>query len=79
MKNFTKMFLAANLLTVFAFSVHAQSVGINSTGDAPNSKAILDLSSTSKGFLPPRMTFLEKTAITSPPRRIDDMVYQLRN
>jgi uncharacterized protein (TIGR02145 family) len=42
-------------------------VGINSTGDAPNSKAILDLSSTTKGFLPPRMTFSERTAITSPP------------
>ena len=67
MKNFIKIFLAACLLTVFALGVNAQSVGINATGDAPNSKAILDLSSTSKGFLPPRMTYLEKTAITSPP------------
>jgi uncharacterized protein (TIGR02145 family) len=41
--------------------------GINTTGSSPDSKAILDLSSTTKGFLPPRMTFLEKTAITSPP------------
>jgi len=67
MKKFTKIFLATCVLTVFAFSVNAQSVGINATGDAPNSKAILDLSSTTKGFLPPRMTFSEKTAITSPP------------
>ncbi len=67
MKKFIKIFLAACLLMVFALGVHAQSVGINATGDAPNSKAILDLSSTSKGFLPPRMTFLEKAAITSPP------------
>jgi len=43
------------------------STGINITGSSPDSKAILDLSSTTKGFLPPRMTFLEKTAITSPP------------
>ncbi len=67
MKNFTKLFLAACMITGFAFSLNAQSVGINSDGSSPNSKAILDLSSTSKGFLPPRMTFLEKTAITSPP------------
>jgi uncharacterized protein (TIGR02145 family) len=41
--------------------------GINTIGSSPDSKAILDVSSTTKGFLPPRMTFLEKTAITSPP------------
>ncbi len=67
MKNFTKMFLAACIITVFAFSVHAQSVGINSTGDAPNSKAMLDVSSTTQGFLPPRMTYAQRVAITSPP------------
>ena len=53
MKNFTKMFLAACLLTVFAFSVHAQSVGINADGSAPNGSAMLDVSSTTKGFLAP--------------------------
>ncbi|MEI7725933.1 MAG: fibronectin type III domain-containing protein [Bacteroidota bacterium] len=41
--------------------------GINTSGSSPDSKAILDLSSTTKGFLPPHMTYLEKTAITSPP------------
>jgi uncharacterized protein (TIGR02145 family) len=66
MKNFTKMFLAACLLSVFAFSVNAQSVGINATGDAPNGSAMLDVSSTSKGLLPPRMTYAQKIAITSP-------------
>jgi len=66
MKNFTKLFLAACLFTGFAFSVNAQSVGINSTGDAPNSSAMLDVSSTTKGFLPPRMTAAEIALITSP-------------
>ena len=65
MKNFTKMFLATCLLTVFAFSLNAQSVGINATGDAPNGSAMLDVSSTSKGFLPPRMTTDQRNAIPS--------------
>jgi hypothetical protein len=37
MRNFTKMLLAVSLLTVFAFGLHAQSVGINSNGSSPNS------------------------------------------
>jgi uncharacterized protein (TIGR02145 family) len=66
MKNFTKMFLAACLFTGFAVSLNAQSVGINSTGDAPNSSAMLDVSSTNKGFLPPRMTTAQIIAIQNP-------------
>ena len=67
MKNFTKMFLAAFIITGFAFSVNAQGVSINSTGEEPNSKAILDVSSTTQGFLPPRMTYAQRIAITDPP------------
>jgi hypothetical protein len=49
----------------FAFvSVHAQrGIGTNT----PNSAAILELKSSTKGFLPPRLTMSEATAITSPP------------
>jgi uncharacterized protein (TIGR02145 family) len=39
-------------------------------GDNPytiNSKAVLDVESTSKGFLPPRMTKVQRDAIVSPP------------
>ena len=32
----------------------------------PSSKAVLDLTSTTKGFLPPRMTTVQRDAITSP-------------
>jgi len=39
-------------------------VGINST--TPNASAILDVVSTDKGFLPPRMTTTQKNAIASP-------------
>ena len=33
----------------------------------PNAKAILDLTSTTLGFLPPRMTESQRNAISSPP------------
>ncbi len=44
-------------------STYAQ-IGIGTA--TPNTSAKLDVSSTSKGFLPPRMTDAQKTAITSP-------------
>jgi microcystin-dependent protein len=40
------------------------SVGVGTT--APNSKAALDVSSNTKGFLPPRMTLAERNAISAP-------------
>jgi hypothetical protein len=39
-------------------------VGINST--SPNASAILDVASTSSGFLPPRMTNAQRVAISTP-------------
>lgn len=36
------------------------------TASAPDAKAVLDASSTTKGFLPPRMTEAQRDAITSP-------------
>ena len=36
-------------------------------GASPNALAVLDLTSTTKGFLPPRMTDTQRTAISSPP------------
>lgn len=44
----------------------AQNIGINSTGAAPNSSAMLDVSSTQKGFLLPRMTAVQRNSIASP-------------
>jgi hypothetical protein len=55
------------LLTIFAtVATTAQSVGINADGSAANATAILDLKSTTKGFLPPRMTYSQRETITSP-------------
>lgn len=41
-----------------------RNIGIGTT--IPNAKAILDISSTTQGFLPPRMTTKQRTAISSP-------------
>ena len=43
------------------------------SGSTPSTKAILDLTSTTKGFLPPRMTTTQRDAITSVPAGL--MVY----
>lgn len=51
----------------------AQSVGINTNGNPPDPSAILDLSSTSKGMLIPRMASWERASISSPAQGL--MVY----
>lgn len=51
--------------------MQAQSVGIGTA--VPNSKALLDISSTTKGVLFPRMTTIQRFSITSPP--VGLMVY----
>lgn len=56
-------FIALSLL--FATTLFAQ-VGISSTSITPNSSSILELRSTTLGFLPPRMTTTERDAISSP-------------
>jgi len=44
----------------------AQGVGVNETGENPHPSAILDASSTSKGFVPPRMTSVQRDLIEGP-------------
>lgn len=65
--------LAATLLLT-ALSAASQ-VSVNSSGLPPHEDAMLDVSSTSKGFLPPRMTSAERDAIASPPKGL--MIYNL--
>ena len=55
-------------------SAYAQNVGINSTGAAPDGTAMLDVASTTKGFLAPRMTSAQRVAIATPATGL--MVYQ---
>lgn len=49
-------------------------VSINTTGATPDASAMLDVSSTQKGLLPPRMTQAQRTAIAAPATGL--IVYQ---
>jgi hypothetical protein len=60
-----KIFLTGALMISMFAQAFAQ-VGINADNSPPNSSAMLDVNSTSKGFLPPRMTMVQRDAITSP-------------
>jgi hypothetical protein len=49
------------------FFVDASNDNIGIGTGTPNSKALIDMTSTTKGFLPPRMTGAQAEAISSPP------------
>ncbi len=70
MKKCTLIFL----MLLFSATTFAQSVGINSDGSTPNPSAMLDVKSTSKGFLAPRMTAEQRGLISSPATGL--LVYQ---
>ena len=59
-----KVFIFFLLLTL-AITANGQ-VGINTDGSQPDNSAILDAKSTTKGFLPPRVTTTQMNAIASP-------------
>ena len=55
------------LITAVSSQLYAQNgVGINPTGAAAHPSAVLDASSTTQGFLPPRMTETQRDAILNP-------------
>ncbi len=64
------LFVSLFLFTTLTFS---QNVGIKADGTAPDNSAMLEVGSTEKGFLMPRMTTDEIAAITSPANGL--MVY----
>jgi mucin-19 len=69
MKTITKKKQFVLLFFTFHFSLFtllAQNVAINTTGSPANPSAMLDVSSTTSGFLPPRMTSTQMNAISSP-------------
>jgi hypothetical protein len=51
---------------VVSMTAIAQSVAINTDGSAADASAILDLQSTTSGFLPPRMTAAQRDDIANP-------------
>jgi len=67
------------LFAVCSFSVkaNAQSLSINTDGSVANSSAMLDIKSTNKGMLIPRMTLVNRIAIASPATGL--LIYQTDN
>jgi len=60
-----KIYLLISLFALTAFMVHSQNnTGIGTT--TPDASSLLDLTSTNKGMLIPRMTGAQRTAISSP-------------
>jgi hypothetical protein len=66
--------VAILLIVLSSGAANAQGVGINATGAAADTSALLDLSSTSKGLLPPRMSSVQRSAIVLPATGL--VVYQ---
>ena len=65
MKHFNLILLVIYSCLLTAFT-HAQNIGINSDGSLPDASAILDIKSTDKGMLVPRMTTSQRDNITNP-------------
>jgi hypothetical protein len=72
MKNTLLLFATALLLGIQSYA--QTGVAINTTGAEPDNSAMLDVSSTQKGILIPRMTEEQRTAIASPAKGL--LVYQ---
>lgn len=73
MKNFILPFL----IVAFSTASFAQNVGIGSATFTPSADALLELRSTSSGFLMPKMTEAERDLISSPNEGL--MIYQTNN
>ncbi len=61
-----KQIFTAILGTLLMFSAQSQNIAINESGNQPDTSAMLDISSTTKGFLTPRMTKAQRNAIALP-------------
>src|SRR3954471_17463167 len=61
-----RLFVPLSIVIFLHLNAAGQSVSINTTGASAASTAILDVTSTSKGILIPRMNKTQKNGITSP-------------
>ena len=61
-----KKYFLIFILSRFPFFSYCQNVGINKDGSSPDPSAMLDVKSTDKGLLLPRMTTIQRIAIASP-------------
>ena len=74
MTKLLRLVLAVFIAGTVHSNITAQSVGINTTGAVADASAILDVTSTTKGMLIPRMDKTEKNAIAAPANGL--MVFQ---
>ncbi len=74
MTKFLRLVLAMCIATILHFTANAQSVSINTTGAVAAPSAILDVTSTLKGVLVPRMDKPAKNLIAAPANGL--LVYQ---
>lgn len=75
MKHTLLLFAVALLLSIKTFA--QTGVAINTTGNEPDNSAMLDVSSTEKGMLVPRITKAQRDAIGSPATGL--LIYQTDN
>jgi hypothetical protein len=61
-----KQFLSVIMITICGYHSNAQSLAINTDGSTANTSALLDVKSTLKGVLIPRMNRTERNAIATP-------------
>ena len=74
MKKTSTLFICFTfLLSLFTQHIFSQSVGIGTT--APDSSAILEVDASNQGFLPPRLTTVQRNAIFSPAEGL--MIYNI--
>jgi uncharacterized protein (TIGR02145 family) len=66
MNTLSRLFAATGLILLYSAAPLFSQVGINSDSGAPDNSAMLDVKSTSKGVLIPRLTQMQIEAITPP-------------
>ncbi len=75
MINYSKVLFSLSFLLLLTLQSSAQGVGINEGSGSPDPSAILDVSSTTKGQLLPRMTTEQRDAIENPAQSL--LIYNI--
>jgi hypothetical protein len=66
MSRISLSFILAMMLSIIITAGYSQGVAINGSNTPPDPSAMLDVESTTKGFLPPRVTSTQRAAILAP-------------
>ncbi|MFH0894003.1 MAG: hypothetical protein V2A54_06175 [Bacteroidota bacterium] len=72
-----RLLLTTAVFLISMVSVFSQGVAVNTSGAAPNTSAMLDVASTTKGLLLPNMTKAQRNAIVTPATSL--LIYQTDN